>query len=739
MEILAMRIRPQARQASGPKRREESIQRRLVAAIFGSILTFVMLVPSAAVAPLSTGPASGLTPEEASVMASIDYSYAWDELTYLSSLGEKQTGSPEEISAQMYIYDELSAMAVDRVTWEDFPTHGWRHYGTTLMIVSPTTEEITAVTYGDSHSIWGYDQGKAYYFGNANEGKTLIAPVVYAGYGTKAEFDAMGDLDGAIALIKRDDDLTYWPNVMLEEAALHGASAGLFFHYYGTNPLPDGIKQDAVGGSIPALSISDTSALHIIDLLGSGEVVLQADGRADIISEKKCNSANIIAYMTGATRPEEYVVFSAHIDTWWTGTSDDCSGIACMLEYARLFSSLREQGKFVNDRTLVFCSFGCEELGGPVSTWYNWLIGSYEFVKRHPEIVDRTVVDLNLDMVSIKKTSNRYWVELNHDVNDFLIEAINDLGLTGAVTYYNPSYSWVDAWSFHAKGGTSAINLNWVASQDEIYHTQLDNMDLASPEAMKIAIDLYVLLGIRADHCLILPANMLTTIDWVASYLAEGAAEAPSEKAWFAAASAALEDLRTQVEATNAYATDLKAQYDSATTQAEKDSIRADADELNIAIYEARKIVNVWTMGEGGVMGSWDCFVRPHQHSHDLKYVCDAISALNKGRTTFALSALESVYTMEWGKLFSRETYLTVMDWMINDEMYWGAVWDQQQYYVDVQWIHIGLSEKTLTRADALAALKDIKNSQLIPWLDEDLASLESAYAEAAGILDMVI
>ncbi|MEM4263205.1 MAG: M28 family peptidase [Thermoplasmata archaeon] len=702
--------------------------------VLSVLIAIVMLIPSAAYAlPAGKGPATGLSAEEKAVLSQIDYAYAWSELEYLSSLGEEVTGA--EVNSQQYVYDVLSALPLDAVVWEPFPTHRWIHHGTTLKVVSPVTEEIEVTTYGDSFSVYGIDEGKPYYFGNSPDGKTLTAELVYAGYGTKAEFDALGDLNGKIALVKRDDSITYWPNVMLEEARLHGASACIFYHYYGTYPLPDGIKQDAVGGSIPAFSISDTSALHLLELLAKGPVTVSVTGSADLVSEKKGKSANVVAYLYGETRPDEYVIFSGHIDRWWWGTNDDLSAVASVLEYARLFSTLKAQGKFVNDRTMVFASFGGEELGGPRATWYNWLIGSYEFVKAHEDIVSKTVVDLNLDMCSLKKTSGRNWVEQSPELNEFVMDAVGDLGLTGAVGYYNPVYSWIDAWSFQAKAGVSAASLNWVDNQDATYHTQLDNMELADPETLKIALDLWVVLGIRADHALVLPINMMNTLNWVESYLSAGMTEAPSLAAKFNEVKASLAELKNTVSLANAYAADLQAAYDKAISPSKKAVIKGLADDLNDALYRARKIINVWTYGEGGVMGSWDVFVRPHQHSHDLKLVNDAIAALERNRVNIATKALESVYTMEWGKLFSRETYLIVMGWMINDEMYWGGEWDQQQAYVDVQLIYFGLKDKTMPINDAISALKDVRDGQLIPWLVEDLEALWNAYNGANAVL----
>lgn len=706
--------------------------------VLSLLIALIMLVPSTTFAlPAGKGPATGLSAEEKMVLSQVDYSNAWGELEYLSSLGEEVTGA--EVASQQYVYDVLSALPLDKVVWETFPTHRWIHHGTTLKIVSPVMEEIEATTYGDSFSVYGVDEGKPYHFGNSPDRKTLTAELVDAGYGTKAEFDALGNLDGKIALVCRDDSLTYWPNVMLEEAKYHGAEACIFYHYYGTNPLPDGIKQDAVGGSIPAFSISDRSAGDLLELLSKGPVTISVTGRADFVSEKKGESANVVAYLYGETRPDEYVIFSAHIDRWWWGTNDDLSGIACVLEYARLFSTLKARGKFVNDRTMVFISFGCEELGGPRTTWYNWLIGSYEFVKAHPDIVSRTVVDLNLDMCSLKKSSGRNWVELSFELNEFVLDAIGDLGLTGAVGYYNPIYSWIDAWSFQAKAGTSAASLNWVYNQDETYHTQLDNMELADPATLKIAIDLWVVLGIRADHALVLPINLMNTLDWVESYLVAGMREAPCAVEKLNEVKFALTELKNTVSKANSYAADLQEAYDKSLSPEKKAEIKILADELNNVLYQARKIINVWTFGEGGVMGSWDVFVRPHQHSHDLMYINNAINALERNRLNIATKALESVYSMEWGKLFGRQTYLDVMGWMINDEMYWGGEWDQQQAYVDVQWIYIGLRDKSLTISDAISALETIRDGQLIPWLVEDLETLKSAYMSASSVLSSAV
>jgi len=191
--------------------------------------------------------------------------------------------------------------------------------------------------------------------------------------------------------------------------------------------------------------------------------------------------------------------------------------------------------------------------------------------------------------------------------------------------------------------------------------------------------------------------------------------------------------------AANAYAADVSARYARATTPDEEAAILAEADALNGALIDARRIITPWTLGEGGLMGSWDVFLRSDQHAHDYGFVSSAITALHRNRIGSALVALEGVYTMEWGRHFSRHTYLTLFDGMVNTYMYWGDDFDQQQAYVDVQGIYLGLKDGSVSKAAALADLTWIRDAQLLPWFQEDLRTLVWAWSRAAAVLDAAL
>ncbi|WP_052517559.1 M28 family peptidase [Archangium violaceum] len=103
------------------------------------------------------------------------------------------------------------------------------------------------------------------------------------------------------------------------------------------------------------------------------------------VSEQKAEgptwpTTNIIAEVRGTEHPEQVVVVGAHYDSFYSGADDNSSGVAAMLEMARLAAGKRFA------RTIRFVGFDLEELG---------LVGSTRFVRMLPteEIVASIVFD----------------------------------------------------------------------------------------------------------------------------------------------------------------------------------------------------------------------------------------------------------------------------------------------------------------------------------------------------------
>ncbi|KAK7070799.1 hypothetical protein SK128_019329 [Halocaridina rubra] len=99
-------------------------------------------------------------------------------------------------------------------------------------------------------------------------------------------------------------------------------------------------------------------------------------------------SYNVIGTIKGEIEPDRYVLIGNHRDAWGYGASDPSSGTAQLLETARVFGELMNEG-WRPRRTIVFCSWGAEEYG---------LIGSVEWVQEHVEkLQERAVLYINTD------------------------------------------------------------------------------------------------------------------------------------------------------------------------------------------------------------------------------------------------------------------------------------------------------------------------------------------------------
>ncbi len=85
---------------------------------------------------------------------------------------------------------------------------------------------------------------------------------------------------------------------------------------------------------------------------------------------QKKPSSNVVGVLTGKSRPDEYVIFSAHYDhlgiiesvngdSIANGADDDASGVSAVISLASHFKNLDTHG-----RSLIFVAFSAEEIGG---------------------------------------------------------------------------------------------------------------------------------------------------------------------------------------------------------------------------------------------------------------------------------------------------------------------------------------------------------------------------------------
>lgn len=137
--------------------------------------------------------------------------------------------------------------------------------------------------------------------------------------------------------------------------------------------------------SIPMIDIAleDYGMLYRLALNGkSPKIKINAQSK----NLGTAQSFNTIATIPGKEKPNEYVILSAHLDSWdgAQGATDNGTGTITMMEAARILKKYYPNNK----RTIIIGLWGSEEQG---------LNGSRAFVKDNPEIIKNTQVAFNQD------------------------------------------------------------------------------------------------------------------------------------------------------------------------------------------------------------------------------------------------------------------------------------------------------------------------------------------------------
>lgn len=153
-----------------------------------------------------------------------------------------------------------------------------------------------------------------------------------------------------------------------------------------------------------------------LELEGLGYQVSSIDS-----GEGPLATSALVAEKRGATRPGEVVLVGAHYDAFYQGADDNSSGVAALLELARLFAS----GTF--DRTVRFVAFDLEELG---------LVGSSRYVL-DLAAEEQIVMALVFDCIGYAKSTPGSQLSLpglpTPPAGDFLAVIANQLSLPRAL------------------------------------------------------------------------------------------------------------------------------------------------------------------------------------------------------------------------------------------------------------------------------------------------------------------
>ena len=175
--------------------------------------------------------------------------------------------------------------------------------------------------------------------------------------------------------IATGDSTTGAANRRLPFKLAEAGARGLFTHNWSNGWGVDKIFNARPGQTIPSIDLSCEDYGLVFRLAENGQgPVVRVQAQSEDLGEVPV--FNVIGEIRGSEKPDEYVMMSAHFDSWdgGSGATDNGTGTITMLEAMRILKLAYPNPK----RTILVGHWSGEEQG---------LIGSRSFSADHPEVV----------------------------------------------------------------------------------------------------------------------------------------------------------------------------------------------------------------------------------------------------------------------------------------------------------------------------------------------------------------
>lgn len=220
---------------------------------------------------------------------------------------------------------------------------------------------------------------------------------------------------------------------------------------------------------VPTLDISLEDYGLVYRLTESGQKP-KLSVRADSKERGVVPTFNTLAEIKGTEKPNEYVMLSAHFDSWdgGSGATDNATGTLVMMEAMRILKKFYPNPK----RTILVGHWGSEEQG---------LNGSRAFVEDHPEIVQNIQALFNQDNGTgrVANLSGQGFLHAYDYLNRWLSKVPADIRSNIQTTFPGtPGGGGSDHASFVAAGvpGFMLSSLSW-SYGSYTWHTNRDTYD----------------------------------------------------------------------------------------------------------------------------------------------------------------------------------------------------------------------------------------------------------------------
>lgn len=378
------------------------------------------------------------------------------ELT--DTIGGRPTGSDANRKSVAWAVQKMREAEVEAYT-EDFTMpFSW-------------TENIVAASIGGDVQFEASVLAKPF----STSANALTAPLLSAGSGSVAEFDALGDAArGAWVIVSTpvlDDSVglgglfaEYGDAVAIESRAFARGVAGVVF--MSSRPKNLVYRHNASLGyrnQTPLLVMEREHAQRAMRLLESGSS-LTLTATIGIDGGEPYTATNVILDIPGSTRPDEIVLFGAHLDSWGLGTGalDNGVNVTMLMNIARQITRLGLKP----ERTIRFALWNGEEQG---------LVGSWKYAAKHRGELDNHIVAASFDIGSGRTTG--FFTGGRPGLITLLDDYLTPVAGLGPFQHADVPVVGTDNFDFMVEGIPNLIAIQSDANYASNYHAESDTFD----------------------------------------------------------------------------------------------------------------------------------------------------------------------------------------------------------------------------------------------------------------------
>ena len=321
----------------------------------------------------------------------------------MDSIGPRLTASPGHQSAVQWLQNMYQSWGVPARAERYGTWRAWQRHYTHMDLIAPRLRTLDAIILAWSPGTSGPVEGDVVVVPDVGDSAAFAAwlPTV------KGKFIAFGPAETSCRApeswerLARPESVARWKaerdtNRVTFQRRLAKYGRGVVARLEAAGPLGVLSSDWAVGWGVDKVQDADTRVVPHVQLscedyglvyrLAARRQAprLRLDAKSEDLGEVPV--FNVVAELKGTEKPDEFVLLSAHLDSWdgASGATDNGTGSVMMLEAMRLLTLAYPNPK----RTILVGHWGGEEQG---------LNGSGAFAEDHPEVVRGLQVVMNHD------------------------------------------------------------------------------------------------------------------------------------------------------------------------------------------------------------------------------------------------------------------------------------------------------------------------------------------------------